>query len=130
MPTSGGHPQTDGLVERLNRMLKSMLTKLVNKKGSDWDTKLGPVLMAYRATPQSSTRVPPFYLLYWQDTKIPSALDFYVSKPPAVTVESEYGRELFQEFKRVRNLARQNIRKAQSSQIRQYDKYARLRRAI
>jgi len=38
--TTGGHPQTDGLVERLNRMLKSMLTKLVNKKGSDWNTKL------------------------------------------------------------------------------------------
>jgi len=35
LPTSGGHPQTDGLVERLNRALKAMLTKLVNKKGSD-----------------------------------------------------------------------------------------------
>jgi len=55
MPNSGGHPQTDGLVERLNQMLKSMFTKLVNKKGSGWDTNLGPVLMAYRTTPQSST---------------------------------------------------------------------------
>jgi len=80
-----------------------MLTKLMNKKGSDWDTKLGPVLMAYRTTPQSSTGVSPFYLLHGQDAKIPLALDFYVSKPPDVTVESEYGRELFQELKRVRN---------------------------
>ena len=82
----------------------------MNEKGSDWDTKLGPVLMAYRTTPQSSTGVSPFYLLYGHDAKLPSALDFYVPKPPAVTVESEYGKELYQELKRARELARQSIK--------------------
>ena len=125
LPTSGGHPQTDGLVERLNRTLKAMLTKLVDRKGIDWDTKLGPVLMAYRTTPQTSTGESPFYLLYGRDAKIPSALDFYVPRPPAVTTESEYGRELFQELKRVREIARQHIRKAQTSQKEQYDKHSK-----
>ena len=37
LPTSRDHPQTDGLVERLNQTLKSLLTKLVAKKGRDWD---------------------------------------------------------------------------------------------
>ena len=31
LPTSGGHPQTDGMVERLNRTLKQMLSKIVSK---------------------------------------------------------------------------------------------------
>lgn len=35
--TSPYHPQTDGLVERFNNTLKSMLRKFVNDAGSDWD---------------------------------------------------------------------------------------------
>ena len=44
LPTAGGHPQTEGLVERFNRTLKNILCKLVEKKGKNWDTLLGPVL--------------------------------------------------------------------------------------
>ena len=33
LPTSGGHPQTNGLVERFNRTSKQMLSKQVNKNG-------------------------------------------------------------------------------------------------
>ena len=119
LPTSGGHPQTDGLVERLNRTLKSMLSKLVVKKGRNWDELLGPVLMAYRTTPQASSGESPFYLLYGRDASLPSSLDFYVPKPKAVTLESDYGRELFKELKQVRALAKQSIAKAQNEQ---YDK--------
>jgi len=61
--TSGGHPQTDGLVEWFNRTLKQMLQKLVSKSGKDWDKKLGPVLFAYRTTPHSSSGETPFYLV-------------------------------------------------------------------
>ena len=31
LPTSGGHPQTDGLVERFNCTLKQMLAKVVSR---------------------------------------------------------------------------------------------------
>ena len=63
LPTSGGHLQTDGLVEWLNRTLRAMLTKLVNHKDKDWDTKIGSVLMAYRTTLQTATAEFPFYLI-------------------------------------------------------------------
>ena len=64
LPTSGGHPQTDGLMERFNHTLKQMLAKVVTKNGRDWDKQLGLVLLAYRAAPHSSMGMSPFYLLY------------------------------------------------------------------
>ena len=41
-----GHPETDGLVKRLNHTLKQM-SKLVSTGGCDWDTPLGPVIFTY-----------------------------------------------------------------------------------
>ena len=37
--TMGYHPQTDGLVERLNYILITMLSKCVEKHGRDWDER-------------------------------------------------------------------------------------------
>ena len=48
-----------------------------------------------------------------------------MSRPPAVVTEFEYGRELFQELKRIREIARQHIKKAQNSQKEQYDKHSK-----
>ena len=36
--TTAYHPQTDELVERLNRTLTDMLAKTTDKGGHDWDT--------------------------------------------------------------------------------------------
>jgi len=83
---------------------------------------LGPVLMAYHTTPQAFTGEPPFYFLYGRDAKLPSALDFYAPKLKSVTIESEYGRELFKEMKQVRESVRHCIKKAQNSQKEQYDR--------
>jgi len=76
LPTSssGGHPQTDGLVERFNRTSKQMLAKLVSKGGRDWDELLGPVLFTYRTTPHSSTGE--VVLVYGRDARMPTSQQF------------------------------------------------------
>ena len=126
LPTSGGHPQTDGLVEHFNRTLKmiSMLVKLVEKMGKNWDKLLGAVLLAYRTSPHSSTGETPFFLMYGRDCHIPTGMDFYAPVMKHPTLESEYGKELFKELKQVREMAKQNIGRAQFEQKVQYDKSA------
>ena len=125
LPTSGGHPQTDGMVERLNRTLKQMLTKVVSKGGKDWDELLGPILLAYRTVPHSSTGESPFTLLYGRDARVPTSLDFYHPTISMPLLETDYARELFKELKQARQLAQKSIGKSQGQQKVQYDKGAK-----
>ncbi len=62
--TSVYHPQTDGLVERFNRTLKSMVRKFVKEDAKNWDKWLEHLLFAVREVPQASTGFSPFKLLY------------------------------------------------------------------
>lgn len=64
--TSPYHPQTDGLVERFNATLKSMLKTFVGRKGKDRDEYLPYLLFAYREVSQESTGCSPFELLFGQ----------------------------------------------------------------
>ena len=75
--TTAYHPQTDGLVERFNHTLTSMLAKTVKQNGSDWDKHLPYVLYAYRTSPQESTKESPFLFTVrkgLQATKRPSSI--------------------------------------------------------
>ena len=65
------HPQTDGLVERFNQTLKSMLRKAATKEGRDWDKMIPFLLFAYREVQQSSTGFSPFELLYGKSVRGP-----------------------------------------------------------
>ena len=48
--TTGYHPQTDGLCERFNGILKSFLRARVNREKNDWDEQLPHALLAYRVS--------------------------------------------------------------------------------
>ena len=55
LDTTASHPQCNGVIERFNRTLKSMLRKQAAKFGMQWDKYLSGVLWAYRNTPHSTT---------------------------------------------------------------------------
>ncbi|PFX14793.1 Transposon Ty3-I Gag-Pol polyprotein [Stylophora pistillata] len=62
--TSVYHPQANGLVERFNGTLKSMLRKFVRERVQTWDKYLPYLLFASREVPCESTGYSPFELLY------------------------------------------------------------------
>ena len=92
--TTAYHPQRDGLVERFNRTLISMLAKTVEKGGKDWDEHLPFVLFAYRASEQQSTCESPFFLLYGRDPRLPTEAALCPSKTKPTVDLREYGAEL------------------------------------
>jgi hypothetical protein len=69
--TTAYHPQTNGLTERFNNTLCTMLTPYTNKNQDDWDEYLPYVLFAYRTSPHHSTKQSPFYLLYGRNVRFP-----------------------------------------------------------
>ena len=48
-------PQSDGLIERMNRTVLQMLSAYVNNDRDDWDEHLPYVMSAYRGTRHNST---------------------------------------------------------------------------
>ena len=123
--TTAYHPQTDGLVERFNRTLISMLAKTVQKQGRDWDEHLPYVLYAYRTSVQESTKESPFYLLYGRDARLPT--DKVINAPfsLATTNMDDYRIEMTQRMASTWECARQQISKAQKKQKQQHDRNAK-----
>ena len=125
--TTAYHPQTDGLVERFNRTLTDMLAKKVEHSGKDWDTHLPFVLFTYRASLQESTKESPFYLLYGRDPRLPTTLGLDSAQHHIADLDT-YKEEVAFKFSEAWKLARDNIKKAQQYQKKQYDHKTRLPR--
>ena len=69
--TTPYHPCSDGLVERFNRTLTTMLSNFVNSNQSDWDVILPYVMMAYRSSVQSSTKFTPYEAVFGHQIVLP-----------------------------------------------------------
>ncbi|KHJ39841.1 integrase core domain protein [Trichuris suis] len=69
---SGGHPQSNGLVERANRTLSSILAAYVNSRHSNWDDFVPYAMFAMNTMDQSSTKISPFELIYGRVAVLPT----------------------------------------------------------
>ena len=74
--TTPYHPQSDGMVERLNATIEQMLRCYVDKNQRDWDSKLSLVMSAYRSSVHSTTQNTPYYLLHGREFTLPVDLIF------------------------------------------------------
>ena len=61
--TTAGHPQCNGLVERMNRTLICMIKSFLRGEEDQWDRHLGCLVGAYRSTRHSSTGLTPNKLM-------------------------------------------------------------------
>ena len=68
------HPQTNGTVERFNRVLINILTPFINKAKDDWDELIPAAVMAYNLSVHSTIQEMPAFLVYGREIRMPNDL--------------------------------------------------------
>ena len=130
--TTPYHPQTDGLVERFNQTLKTMLRKVATKEVRDWDKLIPYILFAYREVPQASTGFLPFELLYGRNVRGPLDVlreSWEASKPEDDNIVS-YVLLTREKPMKMKELVQDNLAQAQERQKNWYDRNARVRKFL
>ena len=124
--TTPYHPQTDGLVERFNQTLKSMLRKAATNEGKDWDKLLPYLLFAYREVPQASTGFSPF-----DGRHVRGPLDViresWIAGNRADESVVSHVLTIRERLEMMADIVKDNLETAQEIQKRWYDKNARER---
>ena len=118
--TTAYHPQSDGLVERFNRTLLSMLSTMVGKHHDLWEEHVRSVCMAYNTSIQSTTGYSPFYLMFGRQARLPIDL-MYGAHISAPTDVNQYAQDVKKSLQEAYNNVRRNFQLKQSRQKEFYD---------
>ena len=122
--TTPYHPQSDGMIERMNRTLLDRLAMMVDKNQKNWIDQLPFAMMAYRATVHDVTGETPNMMMLGREVEVP--LDLVTGRPPEMEKNSpvEYANELRQRMDVAFERSRKHQQTEQRRQKRQYDKRA------
>ena len=121
--TTAYHPKSDGMVERFNKTLVTMLSAYVNENHTDWDENLQYVMMAYRSAEHETTGVTPNMCMLGRETTCP--LDLMYEMLPAIKSIplNEWVWKLQEKLESAHNLVRENTITSMKRQKRYHDEH-------
>ena len=109
--TTALHPQSDGMIERFNRTLESMLAMFVSDNQRDWDGCLPYVMMAYRTSVHETTGCTPSEMMMGRDVRLPAdLLTGQVTEEDICGEPDEYVDKLRNRLQQVHRYARDHLR--------------------
>ncbi|XP_076456339.1 uncharacterized protein LOC143290708 [Babylonia areolata] len=130
LTTTPYHAQCNGLVERFNGTLKTMLRCLAQEEPRSWDRWLPALLFAYREVPQESTGYSPFELLYGRTVRGPMQIlrELWLHpENPEIQTAAEYVVNLRNKIADSCAIAQQNLSNASNKYKKFFDVKARHR---
>jgi hypothetical protein len=118
------HPQTDGLTERMNRMLHEYLRAYISTSHNDWDVRLPMAQFAHNNSHCKSIGTTPNYLLMGYHPKTPLMVDVdpALHDDPHLT-KKERARALVSAMERDMAAAKKSLQQAADRMKAQYDKH-------
>uniref|UniRef100_A0A8C6M8I5 Integrase catalytic domain-containing protein n=1 Tax=Nothobranchius furzeri TaxID=105023 RepID=A0A8C6M8I5_NOTFU len=119
--TTPYHPQSDGLVERFNRTLLTMLTFFVEDNQLNWDALLPYVMLAYRSSVHASTSVTPYKVLFGREIVLPVDVMLGLDQGELFASVDEYVTGLQETLTSVVEAVKRHQSRAAAQQKRAYD---------
>ncbi|VEN40030.1 unnamed protein product [Callosobruchus maculatus] len=118
--TTALHPQSDGMVEMMNRTVNRYLAKVVSDHQRDWDSWLHLFLLAYRSAVLETTGETPASIVFGREFRLPCDLMFGC-KPGDDVAGEDYVTNLRRKMDEADEEVRHNIRTASDRMKMTYD---------
>lgn len=122
MHSTSYHPQTQGLVERWNKTVATMLRMYTSEHQRDWDRFLPFAVFAYNTSAHSATKESPFFLMHGRDPILPIISDLNPPHNYKYLDYDDFRHTLALRLKMAYELAAQNIGIAQERMKEYYDR--------
>ncbi|XP_069128992.1 uncharacterized protein [Argopecten irradians] len=109
----------------MNDSIATSLRSYCNEKQSNWHDILPSIMLSYRAVPSTqSTQFSPYFLLFGRECRLP--IDTVLTPTTTVGKSAEsHLAKIIENHETFRQLAKDNVRKAQAKYKKQHDKNAK-----
>ena len=121
--TTPFRPKSDGMVEKSNSTIETMLSAFVSKHQRDWDEYIYLLMLAYRSSEHESLGTSPCSMLFGREVNLP--VDLILGRPETekspLPLKTVYAYELSQKLEVIHKFARNKLKLSSDRMKRNYD---------
>ena len=123
--TTAYHPQAN-LVERANKSIKAILSKIEHDSPNDWPKQLQLSLFCYNATVHKSTGFEPSFLFLGRKVRAPNDMFFGTTSSEFFRNSGHYAHDMYWKMRKIYGIVSTSLNKQQRILKKTYDKSAHI----